>query len=117
MDIEKAAWDYLNEEPEKPKKKMRRTRFALVNTYEALRKKYMKEKEIVDHLIEEGTRLKKQYDKHNTVMLEHFEKMKAVRDKINQLDDSGKEFTNMYEEPEKEEVLPTEEELESLSQY
>ena len=42
MDIEKAAWDYLNEEPEKPKKKMRRTRFALLNTYEALRKKYIK---------------------------------------------------------------------------
>jgi len=116
MDIEKAAWDYLNEEPEKPKKKMRRTRFALLNTYEALRKKYIKEKEIVDHLIEEGTRLKKQYDKHNTIMLEHFEKMKTLRNKINQIDDSGKEFTNMYDETEPEQGFPTEEELDSLTQ-
>jgi hypothetical protein len=114
MDIEKAAWDYLNSEPEKPRKKMRRTRNALMNAYEALRKKYVKEKEIVDSIIDEANRLKKTYDKHAVIMNENLDKMKVLRQKINDLDDSGKEFTAMHDEPETEETLPTEEELDNL---
>lgn len=115
MDIVKAAWDYLNSEPEAPKKKMRRTRKALVNAYEALRAKYIKEKEVVDNIIDEANRLKKSYDKHAEVMNTHFEKMKFLRDKINRIDDEGKEFTAMYDEPEEEAAIPTEEELEKLT--
>lgn len=115
MDIEKAAWDYLSSTPEKPKKKMRRTRKALVNAYDAVRKKYIKEKEIVDSIIDEANRLKKNYDKHNESMMEHFNKMKALRDRINSIDDEGKEFTNMHEEPEViDDSIPSEEDLDKL---
>jgi hypothetical protein len=118
MDIEKAAWDYLNSEPEAPKKEpteKKRTRNALMHSYESWRAKYIKEKQIVDSIIDEANRLKKNYDKHDKIMKEYHEKMKELREKIFELDDSGKLYTNMYKKPEQEEPLPTEEELENLT--
>lgn len=104
MDIEKIAYDYLNTEPEKPKRKQRRTRKALLSQYEAARNKYVQEKNTVDSILESANKLKKQYDKHVDEMNKFMDKMKVLRQKINDLDDSGKDFIPMYQEDEEQDI-------------
>lgn len=96
MDIEKIAFDYLynseqqeSEEDTAVVKKMKRSRRALQNSYEAYKEKYVNEKRIVESIKNQALALEKQYLSHKDKMESYHKRMLEIREMITKMDDDG----------------------------
>ena len=110
MSIEKLALEYLGSsvditksaEDEKPSatklRKIKKTRKALMGSYEKIREKYVVEKGFVDNLIEEAKNIQQQFNKHKTKMDTMYKKMTDIRSKLQEMDDNGMNFFEVEEE-------------------
>ncbi len=118
--IEKLAYEYLNsdiyntygynrtniipgdvERTESPvqKKKRRRTRQALNKMYEYARSKYVESKRKVDAVMIEGEKLKKKYDEYKEKQDKYHKRMLELRNQIQQIDDSGNDYIDVFDAP------------------
>ncbi len=110
MSIEKLALEYIHSsveinktaDDEKPSadklRKIKKTRKALMGSYEKIRERYMEEKTAVDELIEEAKRIQQQFNKHKTKMDTLYKKMTDIRTSLQKMDDDGLNFFEIEEE-------------------
>lgn len=99
MDINKIALDYIGNADmtaqditKEASKKKRKTRRALINKYENLRNKYIETRKIVNEIRTEGLALQKRFDDQKEKMDSLHKQMTEIRDKLNTMDDDGKDY-------------------------
>ena len=98
MDLEQLAFDYLGVTKIAEKKKtIKKTRKGVMTRYERLREKYVVEKQAVDEIKEEGLKLQKRYESHKSKMDKYYDQMVELRKKLEEMDDSGKDFVEIEE--------------------
>ncbi len=109
VDIEKVALEYLNANsftksgrkmPKERRTAKRKTRKALLNSYDKIRQKYVEEKNKVENIVGISEKLKKEYEKRLVRMERYHSDMTDLREKLQQIDDDGVDFFEFPEESE-----------------